>query len=371
MLACKTRDESKRINNMEGAKVVIAASGMMNGGRVLHHALRILPDENATVVFVGYQAAGTLGRRVADGEKQVKVLGQWIPVRARIEKIGGFSAHADWKEVLRWLDGFACTAEESVSSRTANRTLPQRWRTKFANDSDGRLKCRSTARDSNLSDAAGLAESMLSSHPVRLSPPKLFGLLIVSFTLIMSALAASLLDGPRFHPGPSLAAGKEPVAVVTADFNADGRADLAVANNGSDNVSIFVADGSGGFNPATYYPTGKRPRALAAADFNRDTYVDLVVANNSSNNLSLLAGDGKGRFTSAGSIAVGAGPMALAVADFNGDGRADIATANAKSNNVSILLSDGGGGFATPLDFAVGVEPFSLAAVDQNGDTQS
>jgi metallo-beta-lactamase family protein len=78
---------------------------MMNGGRVLHHALRILPDANATVIFVGYQAAGTLGRRVADGEKQVKVLGQWIPVRAQIEKIGGFSAHADWKEVLRWFEG--------------------------------------------------------------------------------------------------------------------------------------------------------------------------------------------------------------------------------------------------------------------------
>jgi metallo-beta-lactamase family protein len=104
MLACKTRDDSKRINNMEGAKVVVAASGMMNGGRVLHHALRILPDQNATVVFVGYQATGTLGRRVADGEKQVKVLGQWIAVRCQIEKIGGFSAHADWKEVLRWFD---------------------------------------------------------------------------------------------------------------------------------------------------------------------------------------------------------------------------------------------------------------------------
>ncbi|MGQ0762305.1 MAG: MBL fold metallo-hydrolase RNA specificity domain-containing protein [Acidobacteriota bacterium] len=107
MLACKTRDDSKRINNMEGAKIVVAASGMMSGGRVLHHALRILPDPNATVVFVGYQAAGTLGRRVADGEQQVKVLGQWIAVRAQIEKIGGFSAHADWKEVLRWFDGMA------------------------------------------------------------------------------------------------------------------------------------------------------------------------------------------------------------------------------------------------------------------------
>ena len=105
MLACNTRDESKRINGMAGSRVVISASGMMNGGRVLHHALRLLPDENATVVFVGYQAAGTLGRRVADGEKQVKVLGQWIPVKCKIEKIGGFSAHADWKEVIRWLEG--------------------------------------------------------------------------------------------------------------------------------------------------------------------------------------------------------------------------------------------------------------------------
>jgi metallo-beta-lactamase family protein len=105
MLACNTREESKRVNKMEGARVIIAASGMMNGGRVLHHALRLLPDENATVVFVGYQAGGTLGRRVADGEKQVKVLGQWVPVKCGIEKIGGFSAHADWKEVVRWLEG--------------------------------------------------------------------------------------------------------------------------------------------------------------------------------------------------------------------------------------------------------------------------
>src|SRR6267142_2990771 len=105
MIAASTREESKRLNSAEGARVIIAASGMMNGGRILHHALRLLPDENATVVFVGYQAAGTLGRRVSDGEKQVKVLGQWIPVRCKLEKIGGFSAHADWKEIVRWLEG--------------------------------------------------------------------------------------------------------------------------------------------------------------------------------------------------------------------------------------------------------------------------
>ena len=105
MLTASTREESKRLNNEKGTRIIISASGMMTGGRVLHHAQRILPDDDATIVFVGYQAAGTIGRRILDGEKEVKVLGQWIPVRCHIERIGGFSAHADWKEVLRWLEG--------------------------------------------------------------------------------------------------------------------------------------------------------------------------------------------------------------------------------------------------------------------------
>jgi metallo-beta-lactamase family protein len=78
---------------------------MMTGGRVLHHAQRILPDPHATIVFVGYQAAGTTGRRVLDGEPEVKIFKQMVPVRCHIERIGSFSAHADWREVLRWLEG--------------------------------------------------------------------------------------------------------------------------------------------------------------------------------------------------------------------------------------------------------------------------
>jgi metallo-beta-lactamase family protein len=103
MTTSTSREDSKRLNQERGARVIISASGMMTGGRVLHHALRILPHANATVVFVGYQAGGTLGRRVADGEKEVRVLGQWVPVRCQSVKIGGFSAHADWQEVIRWL----------------------------------------------------------------------------------------------------------------------------------------------------------------------------------------------------------------------------------------------------------------------------
>lgn len=105
MTTASTRDESKKVNNMKGARIIISASGMMTGGRVLHHAVRILPDENATVVFVGFQAAGTTGRRVQEGEREVKIMKQWVEVNCRVEKVEGFSAHADWKAVLRWLEG--------------------------------------------------------------------------------------------------------------------------------------------------------------------------------------------------------------------------------------------------------------------------
>jgi metallo-beta-lactamase family protein len=105
MSTASSREESKKLNNAQGARVIVSASGMMTGGRVLHHALRLVPDPETTLVFVGYQAAGTTGRRIQNREPEVKILGQWIPVRCRIEKIGGFSAHADWQEILHWLEG--------------------------------------------------------------------------------------------------------------------------------------------------------------------------------------------------------------------------------------------------------------------------
>lgn len=105
MQAVSSRIESKKLNEAEGARVIVSASGMMTGGRVLHHAIRLLPNPNATVVFVGFQAAGTTGRRILNGEKEVRIMGQWVPVNCRIERIGSFSAHADWKEIIHWLRG--------------------------------------------------------------------------------------------------------------------------------------------------------------------------------------------------------------------------------------------------------------------------
>ena len=104
MVTASTREESKRLNEEKGARILISASGMMTGGRVLHHARRILPDERATVLFVGYQAAGTTGRKVLEGSRFVRIMKGDVPVRCHVERIGGLSAHADWQEVLRWLE---------------------------------------------------------------------------------------------------------------------------------------------------------------------------------------------------------------------------------------------------------------------------
>lgn len=114
MTTAASRQESKKLNDARGARIIISSSGMMTGGRVLHHALRLVPDPDATIVFVGFQAAGTVGRRILDGEQTVRILKQEIPVRSRLAKIGGFSAHADWKEILRWLEGM----ESGVPNRT-------------------------------------------------------------------------------------------------------------------------------------------------------------------------------------------------------------------------------------------------------------
>ena len=98
--------ESKELTRSRMPAVVISSSGMATGGRVLHHLKAALPDERNSVLFVGYQAAGTRGRALVDGESVVKIHGQDVPVRAQVELIETMSAHADSGEILRWLNGF-------------------------------------------------------------------------------------------------------------------------------------------------------------------------------------------------------------------------------------------------------------------------
>lgn len=99
-------EESKQLTASKMPSIVISASGMAEGGRVLHHLKAALPNAQNTVVFAGYQGAGTRGRRLVDGEKSVKIHGEWVPVAARIERLDSMSAHADAGEIIRWLGGF-------------------------------------------------------------------------------------------------------------------------------------------------------------------------------------------------------------------------------------------------------------------------
>ncbi len=106
--------ESKTINGFRGPGVIISASGMATGGRVLHHLKQRLPDAKNAVLFVGYQGEGTRGRRLVDGEKQLKILGELVDVNAKILTVSGFSAHADWHEMLRWMDGFSTPPKQTL-----------------------------------------------------------------------------------------------------------------------------------------------------------------------------------------------------------------------------------------------------------------
>lgn len=98
--------DSKALNEVDGPLIVISGSGMATGGRVLHHLRHRLPDPRTTVLFVGYQAAGTRGRLLKDGAKEIKIFGEDVSVRARIMVSDAYSAHADQGEILRWLRGF-------------------------------------------------------------------------------------------------------------------------------------------------------------------------------------------------------------------------------------------------------------------------
>jgi metallo-beta-lactamase family protein len=103
----KTADESKAINGHHGAGIVIASSGMMNGGRILHHLARRLPDPKTTVLVAGYQAKGTRGRSLIEGAEFLRIHGRDVPVRAVVRKVDALSGHADRHEIDRWLGSMA------------------------------------------------------------------------------------------------------------------------------------------------------------------------------------------------------------------------------------------------------------------------
>ena len=178
-------------------------------------------------------------------------------------------------------------------------------------------------------------------------------------------------------------AGPGAEAVLLADFNADGQPDVALARQGDfvqdpGGLSILIGNRDATFSTAVDYPVGVAPRSLAVADFNGDGRLDVATANAGSlgqpglpaatGSVSVLLGKGDGTLQPAVSLAGGGAPRAIAAADMNGDGNPDLAVANEDAGTVSVLLGKGDGSFQPAVNTAVGAHPTDLGATDLNGD---
>jgi metallo-beta-lactamase family protein len=105
----QTADDSRALNDIQGPCLIMAGAGMCTGGRILHHLRHNLARTGTTVIFVGYQGHGSLGRQIVDGKKTVSIFGEKIPVRASVHTMGGLSGHAGQSDLLRWVDSFAAS----------------------------------------------------------------------------------------------------------------------------------------------------------------------------------------------------------------------------------------------------------------------
>src|SRR5579859_2853519 len=210
--------------------------------------------------------------------------------------------------------------------------------------------------------------------------PGLFPYFCTVHDSAMTGTVRALPTPATFASGTPVTVGAQPSAVAVGDFNGDGKLDLAVANHGSNSITILLGNGSGMFTTASGSPiTGgmlSSPISIAVADFNQDGKMDLAVANSGNSSITILLGHGDGTFTAGTPIILASPVLAVAAADFDGDGNQDLAvTINPASsptqNNVAILLGDGMGGFAVPAFFSTGGSvPNSLVAFDFNHDNK-
>ncbi len=222
-------------------------------------------------------------------------------------------------------------------------------------------------------------------------------------------------DG-TFQPEVQYAAGLDPDGIVAGDFNGDGRLDLAVPNEDSNDVSVFLGNGDGTFQPQVIYAVGSDPDAIVAGDFGGNGHFDLAVANEESSDVSVLLGNGDGTFQPQVTYAAGSFPYDIVAGDFTGDGKLDLAVTgdgihillgngdgtfqpaksvsaiidsdlvtgdfnsdgridladsyqdSADGGAVSVLLGNGDGSFQAPIQNAVGLAPGSIAAGDFTDD---
>jgi len=177
-------------------------------------------------------------------------------------------------------------------------------------------------------------------------------------------------------PGSPFPAGNSPNDIAIADFDGDGRPDLAFANHDTKYVTVLIGDGHGGFRPAQGSPVAVQsrphPHGIAATDFDGDGHVDFAVESWGNDQVEVVFGTGGGRFRTPGRL-FGVGRMPyqkLRAGDVNGDGAPDLVTTNFEGGNVTVLLGDGKGGFreAPGSPFSAGASPFGLAIADIDKD---
>jgi hypothetical protein len=195
---------------------------------------------------------------------------------------------------------------------------------------------------------------------------------IVSFLIVATIITFFFPSAARaqiyLYDRADFLATPSPGGVAVADFNRDGRPDLAVSDWQNNWISILLASPKGDFLSAGTYATGFQPAKMAAADFNRDKKMDLAVVNANSATLSILLGNGDGTFQSRVDYPVGQGPAGIVAADFNSDGTIDLATVSLNDSAVAILLGDGNGGFDVQALIPVASGPSVMVGGDVNGD---
>jgi glucose/arabinose dehydrogenase len=166
----------------------------------------------------------------------------------------------------------------------------------------------------------------------------------------------------------SYATGTQSHGVTSGDFNGDGRLDLAVANAGSDNVSVLLGNGNATFAARINYAVGDQPKNVFARDLNNDGRLDLITANQGSATVSVLLGNGNGTFAPAVAYASPGGSHEAIAVDLNGDNRPDIAVVGWGDTVLRILMNNGNGTFAPGVNYGAGNQPHSVTSADFDGD---
>lgn len=184
---------------------------------------------------------------------------------------------------------------------------------------------------------------------------------------IMLVLGCRLQAQLVFSNSSTPTVGNSPFGVVAADFNGDGKVDLACVNGNDSTLTVLTNNGSGGFVTSGTYAVGARPVAVAAADVNGDGKIDLICANQDGSSLSVLTNDGSGGFALSGTYNTVGHPQSVVAADVNGDGKVDLVSAT-YSGQLMVFTNDGSGNFVTGYSYNLGVNLYAVTTADVNGD---